>query len=682
MDNDYKKAGNKKEKQLDHFRKRSAGEIMATNQGVRVSNDEDSLKAGKRGPTLIEDVHFREKMMHFDRERIPERVVHARGYGAHGEFEVYGCMEKWTKASFLQNPKKKTPVFVRFSEVAGSKGASETNRDVRGFAVKFYTDEGNFDLVGNNIPIFFIQDSMKFPDLIHALKPEPNNEIPQGQTAHDTFWDFIANNQESAAMMMWIMSDRTLPRSFRMMQGFGVHTFRLVNEEGKAHFVKFHWKPILGIHSLLWNEAQQIGGYDPDYHRRDLWTNIEMGHFPQYELGVQIIHEEDEFMFDFDILDATKLWPEEDVPVQIIGKMTLNRNVDNVFAETEQIALHPGNIVPGIDFTNDPLLQGRLFSYTDTQMYRVGTNYKELPINRPVCPFHNNQRDGGQRIAIDVGRVAYHQNSLANNTPIPVSAKDGGFESFPDKVHGHKTRLTGELFDDHFSQARLFWNSMSLIEKKHIQNAFSFELGKVKSHSVRQQVVDMIAHISTSLAKGVAKNIGVEMPGHIKQSAVTKSSPALSQMNTRYLPYTLRVGIMIAEGFQTDILKPIRDYFVKYGIQPVIISNRLGRVAGDDGEKVRVDDTFLTGAAVLYDSLLIIGGNQQCKDFEKNAQHFLMGAYNHFKPIAASGEGIGIIESLGIIGEDGVFANNDPVALSKRFIPAVAKRRFYGRMKK
>lgn len=395
---------NKKDEQLKKFTQNNDGEEMASNEGTKISNDENTLKAGERGPTLHEDFLFQEKLGHFDRERIPERVVHARGYGAHGEFRVYKSLAHLTKASFLQDPNKVTPVFVRFSQVAGSRGANETNRDVRGFAAKFYTEEGNFDLVGNNIPVFFIQDSIKFPDLIHAVKPEPHNEIPQGQTAHDTFWDFIGSNTESAHMMMWIMSDRTIPRSFRMMEGFGVHTFRLVNREGTSHFVKFHWKPVLGAHSLTWDEAQKIGGADPDYHRRDLWENIEMGNFAEYELGIQVIAEDDEFMFDFDILDATKLWPEEEVPVQIIGKMTLNRNVDNVFAETEQIALHPGQIVPGIDFSNDPLLQGRIFSYADTQLYRVGTNYQELPINRPVCPIHNNQRDGQGRITINQGK--------------------------------------------------------------------------------------------------------------------------------------------------------------------------------------------------------------------------------------------------------------------------------------
>ncbi len=433
------KKPNRKAEQVEQFSRNNYNQKLTTNQGTKIANDENTLKAGERGPSLLEDFIMREKLSHFDRERIPERVVHARGYGVYGNFKVYQSQEALTKADFLQNPNVETPVFLRFSEVAGSKGAAETVRDVRGFAVKFYTEEGNFDLVGNNIPVFFIQDGLKFPDLIHAVKPEPNNEIPQAATAHDTFWDFIANNPESTHMMMWIMSDRTIPKSFRTMEGFGVHTFKLVNARGNVHFVKFHWKPRLGVHSLVWDESQKLGGIDPDFHRRDIWELIDSGGEAVWELGIQVIEEKDEFMFDFDILDATKLWPEEDVPVRIIGEMRLNRNVENVFAETEQVALHPGNIVPGIDFTNDPLLQTRLFSYTDTQMYRVGTNHQELPINAPICPFHNNQRDGAMRYIVDQGNVAYKKNSIWNNTPKEVPPSQGGFETYPETVSGKKS---------------------------------------------------------------------------------------------------------------------------------------------------------------------------------------------------------------------------------------------------
>uniref|UniRef100_UPI00388D0557 catalase n=1 Tax=Peribacillus sp. TaxID=2675267 RepID=UPI00388D0557 len=471
-----------KNQQLEQYRVDDSGKKMTTNQGLRVSEDEHSLKAGDRGPTLMEDFHFREKMTHFDHERIPERIVHARGSGAHGYFQVYEPMGEFTKAKFLQDPSVKTPVFVRYSTVAGSRGSADSVRDVRGFSTKFYTEEGNYDLVGNNIPVFFIQDAIKFPDLIHAVKPEPHNEIPQAASAHDTFWDFVANNEETAHMVMWHLSDRAIPRSFRMMEGFGVHTFRFVNAEGVSHFVKFHWKPVLGVKSLVWDEAQKIAGKNSDFHRQDLWEAIEAGNYPEFEFGVQMIKEEDEFNFDFDILDPTKLWPEEQIPVKIIGKMVLNQNTDNFFAETEQIAFHPGHVVPGIDFSNDPLLQGRLFSYTDTQLSRLGgPNFHEIPINRSVAPVNNNQRDGMHRMAINQGQVSYHKNGLANNSPEPASEAEGGYAHYQEKVDGRKVRQRSESFKDHYSQAKLFWNSMTDVEKEHIIEAFHFEVGKVKS---------------------------------------------------------------------------------------------------------------------------------------------------------------------------------------------------------
>src|SRR6186713_2829552 len=454
-----KKNSNVSSKQIDLEvnREDGADEFLTTNQGVKINDNQNSLKAGNRGPTLLEDFIMREKITHFDHERIPERIVHARGSGAHGVFQVYESMEKWTKAGFLQDPSLETPVFVRFSTVAGSRGSTDLARDVRGFAVKFYTQEGVFDLVGNNIPIFFIQDAVKFPDLVHAVKPEPNNEMPQAASAHDTFWDFISLMPESMHMIMWVMSDRAIPRSFRMMEGFGVHTFRFVNEKGKARFVKFHWKPLLGVHSVLWDEAQKISGKDPDFHRRDLWEAIENGDYPEYELGVQLLEESQENDFDFDILDATKLIPEELAPVQRIGKLTLNRNPDNFFAETEQVAFHVGNIVPGIDFTNDPLMQGRLFSYTDTQLIRLGgPNFHELPINRPLNIVHNNQRDGYGRQQVNTGRVAYHPNSLGGGCPFQAKMTDGGFTSFTERIDAKKVRERSKSFLDHFSQARLF----------------------------------------------------------------------------------------------------------------------------------------------------------------------------------------------------------------------------------
>ncbi|WP_195575247.1 catalase [Paenibacillus sp. 1001270B_150601_E10] len=651
---------------------------MTSGEGVTIANADNSLKAGVRGPTLIEDFLMREKLAHFDRERIPERVVHARGCGAHGVFKLYQSLSGLTMAKFLQDPAVETPLFIRFSEVAGSKGANETNRDVRGFAIKFYTEDGNYDLVGVNIPIFFIQDAIKFPDLIHALKPEPDKDFPQGQTAHDTFWDFIANNQEAAAMAMWIMSDRAIPRSFRMMEGFGVHTFRFVNQQMKSRFVKFVVKPVLGVHSLIWDEAQKLGGIDPDYHRRDLWNNIEAGNYPEFELGIQVIEEEDEFKFDFDILDPTKLWPEEDVPVRLIGKITLNHNVTNAFAETEQIALHPGNIVRGIDFSNDPLLQGRLFSYTDTQLARVGVNYQELPINRPLCPVHNNQRDGASRIVINKGQVAYHQNSLAGNTPYTVPGPQGGFVTYPSTVEGVKIRKTSPSFDDHFSQARLFWNSMTPVEKSHIIQAFSFELGKVQRVSVRQQVVNMLGHISTLLATAVANELGVEVP-HIEESKVTKSSPALSMMNTVFTPYTLRVGILLGRDFNGEELEYVVQRFVHVGLQPVIVYQRLGSVRGSTGPEWKVDDSFLTGSSLLYDGLYVVAGTSESEYIVRKMQTFAVEAYNHYKPIGATREGAALLQPFGILGKPGVIVEHDPTGFADAFIAAMSKQRFWNR---
>lgn len=618
---------NEKLRQLEQFKVNDSEQPLTTNHGVKISDDEHSLKAGVRGPTIMEDFYFREKMTHFDHERIPERVVHARGTAAHGIFESYDNFSDITMADFLSEKGKTTPVFVRFSTVAGSRGSADTVRDARGFATKFYTEEGNFDLVGNNIPVFFIQDAMKFPDFVHAVKPEPHNEIPQAQSAHDTFWDFVANNQESAHMVMWHMSDRSIPRSYRTMEGFGVNTFRFVNEQGDSHFVKFHWKPLLGVHSLVWDEAQKIAGKDPDFHRRDLYDNIELGNYPEYELCVQLIHEKDEFAFDFDVLDPTKIWPEEVVPLQRLGKMTLNRNVDNFFAETEQAAFHAGHVVRGIDFSNDPLLQGRLFSYTDTQLIRLGgPNFHELPINRPICPFHNNQRDGYGRQTINIGKVSYHKNSLQNNTPFEVAPENGGYKHYEEKVEGRKIQARSDSFKDHFSQARLFWLSMTPIEQKHIIHAFSFEVGKVESKRIRQQVVDMFAKVSRELAETLALNIGVALPAvSIEEVEVNMSSPAVSMYNNPVqFVKTKKVGVIA--NIDTDI-HPIIMSLRENGIAVELISATQGQI-GD----YSIDHTFETTSPVLYDGL-IVATSFDNPVLQRKVVTFIDEMYNHYKSI-------------------------------------------------
>jgi catalase len=660
-----KKDVNQKHQQLEAFRVSDKDQPLTTNQGLKISEDEHSLKAGERGPTLLEDFHFREKMTHFDHERIPERVVHARGSAAHGIFKTYECASDITKAQFLNGKGTKTPVFVRFSTVAGSKGSADTVRDARGFATKFYTQEGNYDLVGNNIPVFFIQDAIKFPDFIHAVKPEPNNEIPQAQSAHDTFWDFIANNQESAHMVMWHMSDRSIPRSYRMMEGFGVNTYRFVNAEGKAHFVKFHWKPVLGVKSLVWDEAQIIAGKDPDFHRRDLWESIERGYFPEWELGVQLIPVEDEFKFSFDILDATKIWPEEEVPVRLLGKMTLNKNTDNFFAETEQVAFHVGHVVPGIDFSNDPLLQGRLFSYTDTQLIRLGgPNSHELPINKPICPFHNNQRDGYGRQTINVGQVSYHKNSLANNTPHPVSEADGGYKHYEEKVEGHKVRARSESFNDHFSQARLFWLSMTDIEKKHIIDAFSFELGKVKNKAIRKQVVDMFAHVSYSLASAIAERIGIVPPIEVEVPHIHQTSPAVSQViNAKESVQSNKVAVVVTEN-SSENLNELIATFLSENIVVELVSTKQGIVSGYE-----IHETFATTSSVLYDGVYVTGAFQDSYQQAK-AERFIEQAYQHCKTIGYT-KNVSFLQHI---------ANKNGVASDpKSFVHALAKHRHWVR---
>jgi len=690
---------------------------LTTNQGVRIHHTDDSLKAGDRGPTLMEDFHFREKMTHFDHERIPERVVHARGSGAHGYFQVYESMAEYTKAGFLQDPSLKTPVFVRFSTVVGFRGSADTVRDARGFATKFYTQEGNYDLVGNNIPVFFIQDAIKFPDLVHAVKPEPHNEMPQASAAHDNFWDFISLMPESMHMIFWVLSDRAIPRSYSMMEGFGVHTFRFVNAEGKARFVKFHWKPVLGMHSLVWDEAQKIAGKDPDFNRRDLWESIEMGNFPEFELGVQMIEEEDEMMFDFDILDATKIWPEEIVPVKKVGKMVLNRNPDNFFAETEQVAFHPGHVVPGIDFTNDPLLQGRLFSYVDTQLTRLGgPNFAEIPINRPKVAVHNNQQDGFMRQHNPTRKVNYFPNSLGQNAPITAPEEEGGYVHYAEKVEGRKIRRRSESFNDHFSQARLFWNSMSEVEKMHIQDAFLFELGKVESQEVRQRMVGLIAKVDQELAATVAEGVGVsysspsigekakEVAHNVTETvkeAVTRKktvdkSPTLSMENTRKDTIKGRkVACILADGFDYDAFQHVKSALEAEGAQLKVVSKRLGMIRASDGKEAEAKKTFLTTGSIMFDAVFIPGGADSVQALKKQGDvlHFVQEAYKHCKPIAASGEAVEILQLSRIddvtlaspqtLSDKGVVTTQQTEwpEFAKLFVQSLAQHRHWNRQK-
>jgi catalase len=664
-----------KEKDLQEFHEDSQEQYLTTNQGVRINHTDDSLKAGSRGPTLMEDFHFREKMTHFDHERIPERVVHARGSGAHGYFQVYESMAEYTKAKFLQDPSVKTPVFVRFSTVVGSRGSADTVRDVRGFATKFFTEEGNYDLVGNNMPVFFIQDAIKFPDLVHAIKPLPDREMPQASAAHDTFWDFISLMPESMHMIMWVLSDRAIPRSFRMMEGFGVHTFRFINEQGQARFVKFHWKPLYGTHSLVWDEAQKLAGKDPDWLRRDLWESIEKGDFPEFELGVQIVEEKDEFKFDFDLLDPTKIIPEELVPVMKIGKMILNRNPDDFFAETEQVAFHPGNVVPGIDFTNDPLLQGRLFSYLDTQLIRLGgPNFHELPINRPLAPVYNNQQDGFSRQTIKKGPVNYFPNTLGEGHPMPAPEEKGGYVHYQEKVEGRKIRERSDSFSDHYSQARLFWNSLSEPEKMHLIEAAHFELGKVEDMGVRQRMIDHFANIDRELAMKSAEGIGISGPSgeggwyregqELKRIKATKKptierSEAISMENTRKDTVKGRkIAILAAQGVDMESLGRVKKSLEQAGAHVEVVSKNKGMLQGDGGQEVMVDKNFVTTGSIMYDAVYIPGGRSSVDMLKSQGEavHFVNESFKHCKALAAFGEGVELLNGANLKGVQ--LANN------------------------
>ncbi|GEL06269.1 catalase [Rummeliibacillus sp. G93] len=669
-----------KQEQLDQYRKSNAGKPLTTQEGRKISNDSETLKAGVRGPSLHEDYWFLEKMSHFVHEEIPERIVHARGYGAYGEFECYQSMEHVTEACLFQEPGKKTPLAVRFSTVQGPKGSYDTARDLRCLGVKFYTEQGNYDLTTIAMPVLINQDPMKFPDAMHAYQSKQSDDIPTATGAHDRFWDYVANNPEALHMVTWIMSDRGIIENYRVMESWSINTYLFVNKKGVATFVRFVWKPVLGVHSLLQDEAMKIGGIDPDFHRKDLREAIDKGAFPEYELGVQLIAMEDEFKFDFDILDPAKFWPEELVPVQLIGKMTLNRNIDNYFSESEQIAFNPANVVPGIGFSNDPVLQGRLIAYRDAQQYRLGSaNYLELPVNKPLCPFHNNQRRGTMRMRIDENEVNYHNNSLMGNTPHTSSPEEGGYVHYPTKVEGHVIRGRSESFNDYFSQVRIFWNSLTPIEKQHTIEAFSFQLGKVKSESVREQNVDLIVNVDRELACIIADNIGVRQPSGTNVPVDTVY-PSLSQANTPKYPYTQKVGVLIGDGFNGQEVMQVLNFLESNGVFIDIISERLGNVTGTDGTQIKVNQTFITGSPYLVDALYVVGGTSKYPaKFMQDVSDFVHNAYKHYKPIGVGTSGQSFIQQSQNNNLEGVvFAANNP-NFNQDFLNAITQQRFWSR---
>ncbi len=642
---------------LDRVRTDGSGQILTTNQGVRVADNQNSLKAGVRGPALLKDFILREKITHFDHERIPERIVHARGSGAHGFFEAYESLSDITMAAPFREAGKITPTFVRFSTVAGERGSKDTARDVRGFAVKFYTNDGNWDLVGNNMPVFFIQDAMKFPDLVHAVKPEPHHAMPQAASAHDTFWDFVSLMPESTHMLLWQMSDRAIPRSYRMMQGFGVHTFRLVNAAGETMLVKFHWTPKLGTHSLVWDEAVKISGADPDYHRRDLWEAIEAGEFPEYELGLQLFTEEQAESFDFDVLDSTKIVPEELVPVRTVGRLVLNRNPDNFFAETEQVAFCTAHVVPGIDFTNDPLLAGRIHSYVDTQISRLGgPNFHEIPINAPVAPVHNNQRDGMHRQAIHRGRVSYEPNSLAGGCPFQAGA--AGFVAFPEPIDAVELRAKPEKFAEHYRQATLFFESQTDVEKAHIAAAFRFELSKVTVPAIRERTVSMLRNVSDALAGAVADGLGMrELPDPMPplvplSTAPIEPSPALSLLarpgdgGVR----TRKVAILVEAGVDAKWLAATHAALQAAGAMVRFVGTRIGLYDSLQGLPVDADASLENEPGVLFDGVIVPNGEDLLAALaaDGRAIEFVRDQIRHCKTILAVGSGAGLIDAAGL----------------------------------
>jgi catalase len=647
---------------LDRVRVDSTGRMLTTNQGVPVGDNQNSLKYGVRGPVLLEDFILREKITHFDHERIPERIVHARGSGAHGFFECTQALQRYTKAAPFQQVGKRTPVFVRFSTVAGERGSKDTARDVRGFATKFYTEEGNWDLVGNNMPVFFIQDAMKFPDLVHAVKPEPHHQMPQAASAHDTFWDFVSLMPESTHMLMWVMSDRAIPRSFATMQGFGVHTFRLVNAEGESVFCKFHWTPVAGTHSLVWDEAVKISGADPDYHRRDLWERIEAGNYPEYELGLQVFTEEQAEQFSFDILDATKIIPEELIPLMPVGRLVLNRNPDNFFSETEQVAFCTAHVIPGIDFSNDPLLAGRIHSYVDTQISRLGgPNFHEIPINAPIAQVHNNQRDGLHRQAVFRGRVSYEPNSLAGGCPFQAGAAQG-FVSVPARIRAEeeqgKVRAKPEKFADHYTQARLFYESQTPVEQCHIANAFRFELSKVTVPAIRERMVASLRNASEELASKVAMGLGMPLPAPLplaleepQQPEVTKSPPL--SLLSRPGDGSIRgrkVAIVVAPGVAGAPLLQLQAALLAQGAVGRLVGPRIGPMPTADGSAIDADASLENEPGFLFDGLVLPDGAEAVAALALDGQALeaIRDQFRHCKPMLVLGDAWQLLAKAGV----------------------------------
>ncbi|NKK77854.1 catalase [Rhizobium leguminosarum] len=660
--------------------------VLTTAQGGPVSDDQNTLRLGARGPALIDDFHFREKIFHFDHERIPERVVHARGYGAHGYFETYESLAAYTRADLFQRPGEKTPAFVRFSTVAGSKGSFDLARDVRGFAVKIYTQQGNWDLVGNNIPVFFIQDAIKFPDVIHSVKPEPDKEFPQAQSAHDNFWDFITLTPESMHMIMWVMSDRAIPRSFRFMEGFGVHTFRFVNAADVSTFVKFHWKPKLGLQSVAWNEAVKINGADPDFHRRDLWQAIQSGNFPEWELCVQLFDQDFADTFDFDILDPTKIIPEEILPVKPIGRLVLDRMPDNFFAETEQVAFMTQNVPPGIDFSNDPLLQGRNFSYLDTQLKRLGgPNFTHLPINAPKCPFHNFQQDGHMAMRNPVGRVNYQPNSWNQG---PRESPVQGYRHFPAEEQGAKVRLRPESFADHYSQARQFYISQTPPEQRHIAAALIFELSKVETPVIRERMVSHLFNIDETLASKVSHALGFKsMPKPADAAMPTRQdlepSPALSIVERGPKRFEGRkLGILVSDGTDAAIFKSLLAEITEQKAAFEVIAPKIGGVTLSDGNWIEAHQMIDGGPSVLYDAIALLPSAEGAGDLlkEATARDFVADAFVHCKFIGYVETALPLMQKAGIADslDEGVIALGAAKDVPA-FIKALGKLRVWGR---